>query len=59
MVIGVETTRSTFLSWPEQVRQDFIAELRQSLEPGDDVPLTQQTSLAMVQVGKGPHKPPE
>jgi ubiquinone/menaquinone biosynthesis C-methylase UbiE len=59
MVIGVEATRSTFLSWPEQIRQDFIAELRHRLGPGDDVPLTQQTSLAMVQVGKGRRKPQE
>ena len=49
-VIGVETTRATFLSWPERVQQDFVLELRDRLKPGEEVHVTQQTSLAMAQV---------
>jgi len=49
-VIGVETTRAIFLSWPEHVQQDFADDLRHHLQHGADVHLTQQTSLAMAQV---------
>jgi SAM-dependent methyltransferase len=49
-VIGVETTRATFLSWPEHTQQDFARGLRRHLRHGADVHLTQQTSLAMAQV---------
>ena len=49
-VIGVETTRATFLSWPEHTRQDFAGDLRRHLRHCADVHLTQQTSLAMAQV---------
>ena len=49
-VIGVETTRATFLSWPAHTRQDFAAELRRRLRHCPDVHLTQQTSLAMARV---------
>ncbi len=49
-VIGVETTRATFLSWPERTQQDFAGELRRLLQHCADVHLTQQTSLAMAQV---------
>jgi len=48
-VIGVETTRATFLSWPEPARQDFTRGLRRHLQHHADVYLTQQTSLAMAQ----------
>jgi SAM-dependent methyltransferase len=49
-VIGVETTRSTFLSWPEHTQQDFAGELRRHFRHCADVHLTQQTSLAMAPV---------
>jgi ubiquinone/menaquinone biosynthesis C-methylase UbiE len=49
-VVGLESTRATFLSWPEQVRQDFLTELRHSLRATVEVPLTQETSLAMARV---------
>jgi ubiquinone/menaquinone biosynthesis C-methylase UbiE len=49
-VIGVETTRATFLSWPPHTQQDFTSELRRRLQHCADVHLTQQTSLAMAQV---------
>lgn len=46
-VIGLETTRATFLSWPERTQQDFTRDLRRHLRQHADVHLTQQTSLAM------------
>jgi ubiquinone/menaquinone biosynthesis C-methylase UbiE len=49
-VIDVETTRATFLSWPEHTQQDFARDLRRHLQHRADVHLTQQTSLAMAQV---------
>jgi hypothetical protein len=49
-VIGVETTRATFLSWPAHVQQDFASGLRHRLQHPADVHLTQQTSLAMTQL---------
>ena len=49
-VIGVETTRATFLSWPAPTQQDFANELRRRLQHSEDVHLTQETSLAMAQV---------
>jgi ubiquinone/menaquinone biosynthesis C-methylase UbiE len=49
-VIGVETTRAIFLSWPEHTQQDFADDLRRHLQHGADVHLTQQTWLAMAQV---------
>jgi SAM-dependent methyltransferase len=49
-VIGVETTRATFLSWPAPTQQDFAADLRRRLQHSADVHLTQQTSLAIAQV---------
>ncbi len=49
-VIGVETTRAIFLSWPEHTQQDFADDLRRHLKHGADVHLTQQTWLAMAQV---------
>ena len=52
-VIGVETTRATFLSWPEHIQQGFAGDLRRHLQLRADVHLTQQTSLAMAQVLPG------
>lgn len=52
-VLGVETTRATFLSWPDHVRQGFIGDLRRYLQTYADVPLTQRTWLAMAQVRRG------
>lgn len=49
-VIGVETTRGNFLSWPEHTQQEFSDDLRRHLRHGADVDLTQQTWLAMAQV---------
>jgi SAM-dependent methyltransferase len=49
-VISVETTRATYLSWPEHIRQEFAAGLRRRLEHCAYVHLTQVTSLAMAQV---------
>jgi ubiquinone/menaquinone biosynthesis C-methylase UbiE len=49
-VIGVETTRATFLSWPEHTQQDFAGDLRRHLQHCANVHLTQQTALAMAQV---------
>ena len=46
-VLGVETTRATFLSWPEHTQQDFAGALRRHLQHCADVHLSQQTSLAM------------
>lgn len=53
-VIARETTRATFLSWPEHARLDFLGELRRELSGRAEVRLTQETSLAMAQVrGRG------
>jgi hypothetical protein len=49
-VIGVETTRTTFLSWPQHTQQDFAGDLRRHLQHCEEVHLTQQTSLAMARV---------
>lgn len=49
-VIGLETTRATFLSWPEDVQRGFIDELRRHLQFQVSVPLTQETSLTMARV---------
>jgi len=50
VVVGVENTRATSLSWPEEVRADFTTELRNLLRGNDEVHLTQQTWLVMAQV---------
>jgi ubiquinone/menaquinone biosynthesis C-methylase UbiE len=49
-VVAVENTRATSLSWPEDVRRDFTAELRDHLGPATEVHLTQETSLRMARV---------
>jgi SAM-dependent methyltransferase len=49
-VIGVETTRATFLSWPEDIRRHFLDELRFHPQSQPEVHLTQETSVTMAQV---------
>jgi SAM-dependent methyltransferase len=49
-VIGVEATRATFLSWPEDIRRRFLDELRFYLQAQAEVQLTQETSVVMAQV---------
>jgi SAM-dependent methyltransferase len=49
-VIGVENTRATSLSWPEDVRREFSAELHHLLRATPEVELTQETSLTMARV---------
>ena len=48
-VMGVENTRATSLSWPQDVRDGFNAELRQLLG-GREVPLTLETPVTMARV---------
>ena len=47
VVIGVENTRATSLSWDE--RQSFVEELHDQLRSQPEVSLTQMTSLTMAQ----------
>ncbi len=49
-VIGLENTRAMSLSWPDEIRRDFIAELRQLLPDTGDVPLTLRTVMTMAPV---------
>jgi ubiquinone/menaquinone biosynthesis C-methylase UbiE len=46
-VIGLENTRAVSLSWTDEARQEFTAELRQHLKPAAAVSLTRQTVLTM------------
>jgi hypothetical protein len=46
-IIGVERTRATFLSFPEQDQANFTADLEAFLKPGSHVDLVQETLLAM------------
>jgi ubiquinone/menaquinone biosynthesis C-methylase UbiE len=46
-VIGVENTRATSLSWPDDIRREFTEQLRHHLRSQTEVQLTQQTSLTM------------
>jgi len=46
-VIGVENTRATSLSWPDDIRREFTEELRHHLRSQTEVQLTQETSLTM------------
>jgi ubiquinone/menaquinone biosynthesis C-methylase UbiE len=50
IVIGVENTRATSLSWPDDRRREFTAELREHIGSATEVHLTQQTSLTMARV---------
>jgi SAM-dependent methyltransferase len=51
-VIGVENTRATSLSWPDDVRQRFNAELRQRLGSQYEVGLTLEAAVTMARVRK-------
>ena len=54
VVIGVENTRATSLSWPADTRKEFTAELRRQLRSQTEVHVTQHTSLTMARVLPGP-----
>ena len=49
-VIGVENTRATTLSWPEDERQEFSAQLRALIGARAAVPLTLDASVTMARV---------
>jgi SAM-dependent methyltransferase len=49
-VIGVENTRATSLSWPDEVRRAFSAELRELLGPQSSVSVTVTSSVTMAPV---------
>jgi SAM-dependent methyltransferase len=49
-VIGVERTRATFLSYPEQDQANFTADLKALLPPGSHIDLIQECVLAMAPV---------
>jgi SAM-dependent methyltransferase len=49
-VIGVENTRSVTLSWSDDVRSAFSADLRRYLEPRGDVGLTVKSPVIMAPV---------
>jgi ubiquinone/menaquinone biosynthesis C-methylase UbiE len=49
-VIGVENTRATSLSWPDDIRGEFTEELRYYLRSQTEVQVTQETSLTMARV---------
>ena len=53
VVIGVENTRATSLSWTDEAQQHFTDELEQLLRSQSDVTLTQETSLSMARVLPG------
>ena len=54
VVIGVENTRATSLSWPDDVRRGFTEELAHHLELQRDVRLTQHTSVTMARILRRP-----
>ena len=49
-VVALESTRATFLSWPQDTQRRFADELRQLLDPQPAVRLTRQTLVTMAQV---------
>jgi hypothetical protein len=51
-VVGGESTRATWLSWPDDVQRGFLAELRQRLGPAAEVGLTLAASVTMAQVAR-------
>ena len=51
-VIGVENTRGTSLSWPDDVRREFTAELRQRLGSQAEVGLTLEAAVTLARVRK-------
>lgn len=54
VVIGVENTRATSLSWPAEMRREFSEELRDLLGSQAEVPLTLETTVTMAPVRQGP-----
>jgi len=58
-VVGVENTRATSLSWPDDIRREFTEQLRHHLRSQTEVQLTQQTSLTMARVLPRPSGRPE
>jgi len=57
VVIGVENTRATSLSWDEDARRRFTEELRRHLRSQPEVSLSQETTLTMAPVAPGPQRP--
>jgi hypothetical protein len=51
-VIGVENSRGTALSWTDDVRRGFTAELRQRLGGQAEVGLTLAAAVTMARVRK-------
>lgn len=49
-VVGVENTRATSLSWPEEVRREFSGELRRRLAGRAEVSLTLEAAVTMAPV---------
>jgi ubiquinone/menaquinone biosynthesis C-methylase UbiE len=49
-VVGLASTRGTFLSWPHDSQSDFAADLRQLLDSQPAVHVTRQTSVTMAPV---------
>jgi SAM-dependent methyltransferase len=49
-VIALESTRATFLGWPDDTQCHFTEELRRLLEPQPAVTLTRRTSVTVAQV---------
>jgi ubiquinone/menaquinone biosynthesis C-methylase UbiE len=49
-IVAVENTRATSLSWPDEMRREFTAELRQQIGSATEVHLTQETSVTMARV---------
>lgn len=49
-VVGVENTRSISLSWPDDVREGFNAELRRHLGSADEVYFTLDSPVTMARV---------
>jgi ubiquinone/menaquinone biosynthesis C-methylase UbiE len=58
-VVGVENTRATSLSWPDDIRREFTHELRHHLRSQTEVHLTQETFLTMARVRPRPPRRPE
>lgn len=50
VLVDVENTRATSLSWPDDVRLAFTAELRDLLSSETEVPMSQDTTLTMARV---------
>jgi len=54
VVLGVECTRATFLSYSDRNRAEFVAELETLLGSATEVGVTQKTLLAMARVQEWP-----